>query len=214
MNGSPEKALDADLERYYRFQSLVYDWTRWSFLFGRQEVIRQMGRAVAPAAILEVGCGTGRNLLRLAEMFPGVQLTGCDLSDSMLKIAAKKVAGRGSHVTLRRQHYPGGGQQPAPDAILFSYILTMANPGWEADIAAAAQDLNEGGIVAAVDFHRSRWGWFRRWMGVNHVRMEGHLLPCLRQHFNPVAEIVRPAYLGLWEYFLFIGAKRAPQPQA
>ena len=45
-------------------------------------------------------------------------------------------------------------------------------------------------------------------MGVNHVRMEGHLRPALGPGLRSVHDEVRSAYGGLWEYFLFVG--RAP----
>ena len=39
-----------------------------------------------------MGCGTGKNLVRLRQTFPGVSLTGLDLSGDMLEVARKKMA--------------------------------------------------------------------------------------------------------------------------
>ncbi len=44
------------------------------------------------------------------------------------------------------------------------------------------------GGFAVVDFHDTLVGPFRRWMGVNHVKMEGHLLPELKACFAPVLD--------------------------
>jgi S-adenosylmethionine-diacylgycerolhomoserine-N-methlytransferase len=93
------------------------------------------------------------------------------------------------------------------DLVLFSYALSMFNPGWEQAIDAAHADLAEGGCIAVVDFSHSAFGGFRRWMGVNHVRMEGHLWPRLEQKFVPLLDERLPAYLGVWQYGLFIGRK-------
>jgi S-adenosylmethionine-diacylgycerolhomoserine-N-methlytransferase len=93
------------------------------------------------------------------------------------------------------------------DGIVFSYALTMFNPGWELAIDAAARDLSDEGLIAVVDFHDTPCAWFGRWMGINHVRMEGHLLPRLRERFEPVYEEERRAFGGLWRYFLFIGRR-------
>ena len=84
----------------------------------------------------------------------------------------------------------------------------MFNPGWEAAIRAATDDLNEGGMLAVVDFHHSSSTVFRRWMGVNHVRMDAHLLPFLQSHLDDAAYKIHRAYGGVWEYVLFLGHKR------
>ena len=93
----------------------------------------------------------------------------------------------------------------ALDYILFSYSLSMMNPGWREAIDAACADLTEKGMIAVVDFHHSPVPGFKRWMKVNHVRMDGHLKPYLTQRFRPETNIVRRAYSGLWQYFLFTG---------
>ena len=58
-----------------------------------------------------------------------------------------------------------------------------------------------------VDFHDSRFGFFERWMGVNHVRMNGQLRPLLQSLFAPTADRLCPAYAGVWRYLLFVGRK-------
>lgn len=196
------------LERYYRFHSRIYDATRWSFLFGREEVLRRVLRVGNPRRILEVGCGTGRNLVSLRRLFPEAHLTGVDLSEQMLAIAATKDLD--DQVTLLRRSYslPVHADGEAFDLVLFSYALSMFNPGWEQAIDAAWGDLDEGGIIAVVDFSHSRCSWFRRWMGVNHVRMENHLWPRLSQKFVPLLDERFSAYGGLWSYGIFIGRKQ------
>lgn len=205
---APHPAAARALKRYYQFHSRIYDLTRWSFLFGREELLRRTSRILRPNRILEVGCGTGRNLVSLRRRFPQAHLTGVDLSGPMLAIATGKV--RDDRTTLLRRAYAvpvhGGG---APfDLVLGSYALSMFNPGWEQAIDAAREDLTEGGCIAVVDFSDTVHGWFRRWMAVNHVRMEDHLWPELRARFVPLIDERLPAYGGLWNYRLFIGRKQ------
>ena len=83
----------------------------------------------------------------------------------------------------------------------------MFNPGWEEALAAVLGDLSPGGALAVVDFHDSPLPAFKRWMGLNHVRLEGHLLPGLKQRLPGGQWRVCRAYGGLWSYFLFIGTK-------
>lgn len=196
------------IERYYRFHSKIYDASRWSFLFGRRAIIRQIAQEGDPRKLLEIGCGTGKNLVALCEQFPDAKVTGLDLSRDMRDVAQKKVKGLNPPVELLHRAYnqPLAPEEPY-DLILFSYALTMFNPGWEEAIENASADLAPGGLIAVVDFHDTPFGWFERWMGVNLVRMDGHLLPKLQTCFQPRQEEVRRAYGGLWRYFLFIGMK-------
>jgi hypothetical protein len=62
----------------------------------------------------------------------------------------------------------------------------MFNPGFEAAIVAARCDLAPGGHFALVDFHAAGSRAFARWMGVNHVRMDGQLRPLLHEKFSTV----------------------------
>lgn len=194
-------APQAALQSYYALHSRIYDATRWSFLFGREAVIRRAAGFINPRRILEVGCGTGRNLRSLQRLFPEAEITGLDLSADMLRIAKTKTSG----VKLIQRPYdaPAGGF----DLILCSYALSMFNPGWDLAIQTAAADLNPNGIIAVVDFYHTEVQWFERWMRHNHVRMQGHLWPLLRQSFTPLSDTRHSAYAGLWHYGLFIGRK-------
>ena len=197
------------LERYYQFHSRIYDATRWSFLFGREEVLVRAATVAKPQRILEVGCGTGRNLPGLRKRFPQSHITGVDLSEQMLTIAATKV--RDDKTTLLRRSYSAPVHEDGKpfDLVLFSYALSMFNPGWEQAIDAAWDDLAEGGCIAIVDFSHSRFPRFRNWMGVNHVRMEEHLWPYLNRKFAPLIDERFAAYGGVWKYGIFIGRKQS-----
>ncbi len=207
---SAAPARDPGIEGYYRLHAGIYDATRWSFLFGRGTILDYAAAAQpAPARILEVGCGTGRNLVALARMFPRADITGVDLSGEMLAIARRKTAPWSPRVTLLQRAYDAPvAAARGHQLVLCSYALTMFNPGFEAAIAAAHRDLAPGGHLAVVDFHATRLRWFARWMGVNHVRMDGQLRPLLREKFIPVADRLCPAYGGAWEYLQFVGRKR------
>ena len=131
----------------------------------------------------------------------------------MLAIAKNKIKSVSERVTLTNHKYDKPlknhlGEAEKFDVIIFSYALTMFNPGWDVAIKVAREQLNENGVIAVVDFHHSRFEHFRRWMGINHVRMESHILPVLEKEFYPVISRVTDAYKGLWQYFSFIGRKK------
>lgn len=194
------------LRRYYRWHAPIYDRTRWGFLFGRNRLLDHLVRIGKHRSILEIGCGTGTNLRRLGQRCPGLRLTGVDTSTEMLAVAARKLRMFGDRIELRHGFYPDVSRpEPSPDLILFSYCLSMIEPGWETAVAAASHDLSPRGTLAVVDFHDSPWPAFRRWMGLHHVRMEGQLLPGLVRILpHHQVEIFR-AYGGLWRYFIFLG---------
>ncbi|MCI4649251.1 class I SAM-dependent methyltransferase [Phaeodactylibacter sp.] len=198
------------MQRYYVLQSKIYDLTRWTFLFGRRAVIRQLPLDPGKAhRILEVGCGTGYNLRLLARRFPKAHLTGLDVSTHMIEKATKATKPFAQRVQLEERPYALGDTQYLEqfDAVLFSYSLTMINPQWEELIRQAKADLKPGGIIAVADFFDSRFGWFKTHMGNNHVRMDGHLLPLLEQEFTTLSHSVKPAYGGVWDYFVHLGRK-------
>lgn len=199
------------MRHYYRWHAKVYDATRWAFLFGRKDLLRHLPITGSnmQQSLLEVGCGTGHNLRWLARRHPQLQLLGLDVSPDMLTQTSKAMSRYSRRVQLFEQAY---GIEPLkraqkPDFVLFSYALTMFNPGWEAAIVQAREDLKPGGHIAVVDFHNTPGSAFRWWMGQNHVRMEGHLLPFLQSKFRTDFQEIRPAWMGLWRYFLYVGQK-------
>ena len=66
-------AADAStlMDRMYRHQRHIYDLTRKFYLLGRDRLIA----ALDPAAgdVLEIGCGTGRNLILAARRYPNAR---------------------------------------------------------------------------------------------------------------------------------------------
>ena len=77
------------MDRMYRRQRHIYDATRKFYLLGRDDAIA----ALAPGpgeAVLEIGCGTGRNLIAVARRFPQAQVFGLDVSSEMLGARARR----------------------------------------------------------------------------------------------------------------------------
>lgn len=198
----------ASIQGYYQFHSKIYDATRWTFLFGRTAILREIASACAPLRILEVGCGTGKNLVNLCRMFPGAMVTGIDLSETMLDLSRRKTEPFGERVRLIHGAYgPNFETADHYDVILFSYALTMFNPGFDEAIETAHRHLVEGGHIAVVDFHDTRISLFERWMGVNHVRMNGQLRPLLNANFSACKDRQYSAYGLAWRYLIYLGRK-------
>lgn len=196
------------VENYYKYHSRIYDATRWSFLFGRRQILTMLPDLPASPRILEVGCGTGKNIELLEYLFPDAEIYGIDLSSEMLHEAEQKTGGS-KQVTLLKGRYGTErfGLEPF-DLILLSYSLTMTGDNTETVLQQVLEDLKIDGTIAVVDFHYSPFRWFRRWMGKNHVRMNGQLLPLLKKYFAAESSSVSKAYMGFWKYFTFLGRPR------
>src|SRR5262245_52126520 len=63
------------MDRLYRRQRHVYDFTRKYYLLGRDRLIARLAPP-AGSRVLEIGCGTARNLVMVGRAWPDVQLFG------------------------------------------------------------------------------------------------------------------------------------------
>lgn len=163
------------IERFYRFHSAVYDFTRWMILFSRGEAARSLV-SKPEGDYLEVGCGTGLNFPKvLAHVGPHGSLTGLDYSPEMLACARKRVERGGmDRVSLVRANAEDFDLGRSFDGILFAYSITMI-PDWKAAVACCLRHLKPGGRMVVLDFYTLD-GWpppmprlFSLWLGLNHV---------------------------------------------
>jgi S-adenosylmethionine-diacylgycerolhomoserine-N-methlytransferase len=183
----------ARLNKLYRFQRHFYDLTRATFLFGRDEMLRQMN-AQPGEGVLEIGCGTGRNLIALARLQPAAKLYGLDAADEMLKTAGAKLDARDleKEVRLRQGLAEEFGfretfnlDEPF-DKIFISYSLSMF-PLWGEALLNAFDNLKTGGELFIVDFWDGRGlpGSFVRlrtwWLGLFHVSYRPEFLEFLEK---------------------------------
>ncbi len=202
-----EEAQVNDMRSYYAFQAKIYDLTRWTFLYGRKTILQKLPfDKDAPLKILEVGCGTGINMVEIAKIYPNAHIVGMDVSGDMLRQAGKNLEAYNDRIELLEKPYGGNDDYNKQfDLILFSYSLTMINPQYVDLIHQAKKDLKEGGYVAVVDFHKANFGFYRKFMKGNHVKLEGQVLPVLLEAFEPVLCKIKPGLVGVWNYLMFLG---------
>ncbi|HTH27854.1 MAG TPA: class I SAM-dependent methyltransferase, partial [Sphingobium sp.] len=89
-----DDAHAARMEAIYRVQRHVYDLTRKYYLLGRDRLIGGLGVPYG-GGVLEVGCGTGRNLALVGRRYRSASLYGLDISAEMLKSARRNLAHAG-----------------------------------------------------------------------------------------------------------------------
>ncbi len=159
------------MDAIYARQRHFYDLTRKYYLLGRDRLIARL--AVPPGGtVLEVGCGTGRNLIAMARRYPGARLFGLDISEAMLATARAHVAraGLSDRITLHQADATTFDAQAlfgvaAFDRVVFSYTLSMI-PDWQAALRQGAAVTR--GALHLVDFGQQERlpRWFRRGLGV------------------------------------------------
>jgi S-adenosylmethionine-diacylgycerolhomoserine-N-methlytransferase len=149
------------MDRMYRRQRHIYDLTRKFYLLGRDQLIDTLAPP-AGARVLEIGCGTGRNLIRAARVYPDVHAYGIDISEEMLSTARARIerAGLKGHIVLARGDATDFDPKTlfgveAFDRIFVSYALSMIPP-WRQTIEHAAALVTPGGSLHIVDFGDQR----------------------------------------------------------
>jgi len=168
------------MNRVYRRQRHVYDLTRKYYLFGRDTMLNRLDIPEG-GRVLEIGCGTGRNLVSAATRTPHALFYGFDISAEMLEQAALNVQrsraapriflARGDAETFDAcGHFRVDGF----DRAFMSYTISMI-PGWQQAVSHALTQLKPGGSLHLVDFGpMNRWPGFartamRRWLAAFHV---------------------------------------------
>ncbi len=168
------------MNRIYRHQRHIYDFTRKYYLLGRDRMIAEMD-AREGARVLEIGCGTGRNLVLAAQKFPAARCFGIDVSTEMLNSAVRTVTRAGVAARVKVAHGDATRFDPRLlfgtsqfERIFISYSLSMI-PRWETVVDVAISLLARGGELRIIDFGDQKRlpGIFRRllrrWLSAFHV---------------------------------------------
>jgi S-adenosylmethionine-diacylgycerolhomoserine-N-methlytransferase len=145
------------MNRMYRRQRHIYDGTRRYYLLGRDKMISGL-RLDAGSNVLEIGCGTGRNLVLAARLYPTARLFGIDVSTEMLTTAIAAISRAGLTRQVRVAHGDATAFDPKRlfgipqfDHVMISYSLSMIHD-WRGVLRAAAAHLKPGGHLHVVDF--------------------------------------------------------------
>jgi S-adenosylmethionine-diacylgycerolhomoserine-N-methlytransferase len=145
------------MDRMYRRQRHIYDLSRKFYLLGRDEAIVRL-RPASGDKVLEIGCGTGRNLVKLAQAYPEPWLFGLDVSREMLATAASSTAraGLASRISLAHGDATAFDPQrlfgcPNFERVMISYALSMIPP-WREALSQALDVVAPGGSLQIVDF--------------------------------------------------------------
>ncbi len=179
------------MDRVYRHQRHIYDASRKFYLLGRDQLIEGL-QPPAGGSILEIGCGTGRNLVKIARRYPACDCYGLDVSSEMLATARASVARGGHQWRIRLVQADATDFDPQIlfgragfDRIVISYALSMIPP-WQGVIAEALRRLSPGGSLHIVDFGNQAGlpapfkAVLLRWLALFHVTPREELPEAMR----------------------------------
>jgi S-adenosylmethionine-diacylgycerolhomoserine-N-methlytransferase len=208
------------MDSIYAFQRHIYDASRKHYLLGRDRLINDL----APphdGRVLELGCGTGRNLIIAAKRHGNADFYGLDISHEMLKTAAKHID---KHLLADRiSIQQGDATNFSPqdlfgiekfDRIYISYSLSMI-PDWQGTLEQAFRHLSEKGSIHIVDFGQQTElpkifkSALTKWLKLFHVTPRADL-------FNHVSELAKIHNRNLefrklykdYSHYCVIGPKR------
>lgn len=205
----PAPAAAGRMDAIYRTQRHIYDLTRKYYLLGRDALIRDL--APPPGgSVLEVGCGTARNLIAAARAWPDARCFGFDVSPAMLETARASVRKRGLASRIRLT--AGDATEfdsialfgeAGFDRVFLSYTLSMI-PDWRAALDQAARAVRPGGRLHIVDFGQQERlpATFRRplfaWLALFEVTPRAELEDELGQLADRAGMMLdfRPRYRG------------------
>jgi S-adenosylmethionine-diacylgycerolhomoserine-N-methlytransferase len=152
--GADQKGL---MDATYALHRHFYDFTRKFYLLGRDALIRGLNPPKG-GTVLEVGCGTARNLIVAAKRFPEARFYGFDISEAMLETARASVEKNGLSAKITLAQGDAGAFDVQAlfgveklDRVFMSYTLSMIPPWMEA-IELGAKALASGGSLHIVDF--------------------------------------------------------------
>lgn len=152
--GADQKGL---MDATYALHRHFYDFTRKFYLLGRDALIRGLNPPKG-GTVLEVGCGTARNLIVAAKRFPEACFFGFDISEAMLETARASVEKNGLSARITLAQGDAGAFDANRlfgveklDRVFMSYTLSMIPP-WVEAIELGAQALAPGGSLHIVDF--------------------------------------------------------------
>lgn len=147
------------MNKMYALTRHIYDLTRKFYLLGRDRLIEDL-QPNPGHHIVEIGCGTARNLIKMAQRYPECNFYGIDASEELLKTAKKSIknANLENRITLMHgfaQNFSPkksfGIQSDKVDRIVFSYTLSMIAQ-WQDVIEHALPFLTKDGALHLVDF--------------------------------------------------------------
>ena len=138
-----------DIERFDRQSSGYEAWLSQGVLFNNvhRAVLASIPADFKPETILDIGCGTGRLLRKLAVRWPEAQLIGIDPAEGMIAVARRLTPGVTFYQSMAEK-------MPLPDASADLVTSTVSFHHWQDQaqgVCEVARVLRPGGYFVLAD---------------------------------------------------------------
>ena len=115
--------------------------------------------------ILDVGCGAGKNLMRIDSQYNDCELIGIDISEKMIEIALQQSISGQNEVSFEKTDFMDYDTNLKFDVIIFNYVLHhVSNP--KMVISKACKFLRKNGIimvtVPGTDYLKETFPYFEK----------------------------------------------------
>ena len=156
------------MDGIYKYQRYIYNATRKYYLLGRDRLLNEL-QPEDGSTVLEIGCGTGRNLIHAARRYPNARFVGFDISHAMLETARTSIAGAGlsNRVDVYQAdatafHLSDLYGEAHVGRVFISYTLSMI-PLWRQVLPQGLEAVGPGGRLYILDFgQQEAWPrWFK-----------------------------------------------------
>lgn len=111
------------------------------------------GEVASPESVLDVGCGTGRLLRKVAERWPGASLTGVDPAEEMISVARRLAPAASFHVAPAEA-------MPVADSSIALALCSISLHHWEQQLEGLreiARTLRPSGCLCLADIAMPSW---------------------------------------------------------
>lgn len=172
------------VKTYYHFHSLIYDATRWLFLFSRKKAIDKL-ELKNDNFVIDFACGTGLNIPHLSKKTKNI--SALDFSDDMLKVAKKKYP----EATFIQGDACNYFFENKADKIICTYSLSLIE-NWKEAIRNMTRNLKENGTLVILDFYKWHgiikvfYPVMKWWLKIHRVDSEMSVEEELKKYFKNV----------------------------
>ena len=160
---SATRDVTRQMDGIYNYQRHIYNATRKYYLLGRDRLLNEL-QPDDGSTVLEIGCGTGRNLVYAARLCPNAEFVGLDVSHAMLATARRSIAQAGLSSRIHVYHADATAFQLSDlcgearvGRVFISYTLSMI-PSWRQVLPQAFRAVSPRGRLYILDFGQQE-GW-------------------------------------------------------
>jgi len=146
-----------EIHDLYQHWAEKYDEPNNPLVIAEEKVFKQIEIDLRGKKILDVGCGTGRHAIRMAEA--GAEVTGIDFSSNMLEVAKRKSAGL--NIKFVKADLKSIPVDELFDIVVCSLVLNHVE-NLQLAMKEISRHIKKGGMALISDMRSDNWSTARK----------------------------------------------------